>query len=199
MMTDSDAQLGYKRQQIYTLDLHADPEELRLELGKWRFVGTSAAQPIATVTEGIITVGTTDQATFNLPDIKELQNCSVDFEVRIRDDGHDPSRWAGVRLRGFVYDIRFGYLVYLRRTGTVELYRAEQVLGGANDTKVQDTMTNWTRIRVDVFDSTIRVWVDGEPHITKIDRKFADKGRVYLHTFGTIAQFRHFSVYELTD
>jgi len=85
----------------------------------------------------------------------------------------------------------------LRRQGTVELYRAQEVIGGENQFIVQDTKDAWTRIRLDIFNSQMRVWVNGKPHIDIKDRKFRDKGMIYLHTFGTHTQFRSFRIYQL--
>lgn len=191
-------QENYDRQLVYTLNLAGNGDEIRAKLEKWRFVGTSATQPIATVADGIIGIGTNDQTTFCHPLIDELENCSVECEIKIIDDGGDRSRWAGIRVRGFLYDFRFGYLVYLRSSGAVELYRAEMILAAEQKAVAPDGKDTWTRLRVDIYNSAIRVWVNGELRITESDRKFCDKGLVYLHTFGTHAQFRDLSIYTLT-
>jgi hypothetical protein len=193
----SEPQAEYSRRPVYTLNLNGDVKEIEASLAEWRFVGTSASQPLATIANGIIGIGSNDQTTFNFLAIDEMADCSVECTLRIIDDGGDHSRWAGVRVRGFLYDIRFGYLVYLRATGTVELYCAETVLDGANDIIVTDAKDTWTKIRIDILGVHIRVWVNGKLHIDATDRKFADKGLVYFHTFGTHAQVSELSVYEI--
>lgn len=188
----------FKRRLVYSLNLDGSTDEVETAVKNWRFVGTSPVEPIATVRNGVLAIGSTNQTTFNCPLIDEIANCSAECELRILDDGGDRSRWAGIRLRGFLYDVRFGYTVYLRRTGSVELYRAEAVIGGASTVVVPDTMNTWTRLRFDIFDDIIKVWVNGKLHIDAADRKFTDKGLVYLHTFGTQAEFRNFAIYELS-
>ncbi|MBI5713409.1 MAG: hypothetical protein HZC38_08325 [Chloroflexi bacterium] len=127
--------------------------------------------------------------------MEELVDVSVDCEFRIPDDGGDPSRWAGIRVRGFQDNIMFGYLAYMRSSGTVELYRAGDVLAGMNEVLVKDTKEQWTKLRFDIFDTNIRIWVNDHLHINRIDTRFRDKGLVYLHSFGTHVQIRDFAVY----
>jgi hypothetical protein len=192
----------YRRELLYRLDLKGTRQQTLNILSRWRFVQASPhppdnGQPVAAVANETLGIGQNTLTTFHSPPIPEILNCSVECELRIIDDGGDPSRWAGVRVRGFRDDIQFGYLVYLRRQGTVELYRAQEVIGGENDFKVRDTKDTWTKVRLDILNSRIAVWVNGKPHIETTDTRFRDKGMVYLHTFGTHAQFRNFSVYRL--
>ncbi len=189
----------YNRKAIHTLKLYGSEDDIRVALKDWRFVGTSSSQPVASIANAIMGVGTNDQTTFNYLEINELSDCSVECELRIIDDASDLSRWAGVRVRGFEYDIRFGYLAYLRSVGTVELYRAGTVIGGADRVAVADTRNAWTNLRVDIVGFNIKVWVNGELHIDVMDTKFQDKGRIFLHTFGTHAQIRKFDVYEIVQ
>ena len=181
---------------VYTLNLEADREQIGEELSKWRIVST-ASNPTVAVSQAVIGFGNNDGTTFNFPPLAPLSNCRVECEMRIIDDGGDASRWAGIRVRAFLYDIRFGYLVYMRRTGTVELYRAGEVLGGANKPIVSDTKDEWTHIRIDIFNTHIWVFVNGKQHLHVTDTKFRDKDSVCLHTFGTHAQFRNLRVLKL--
>jgi hypothetical protein len=189
-----------KRQLIYQLNLYQDREQLISDFQKWRFVRTSPNQPVVAVSNGILGIGSTDGTTFDSPPMDEVANCSVECELRIVDDGGDLSRWAGIRVRGFQDNIMFGYLVYLRAEGKVELYRAGEILAGDKKAIVKNTKDEWTKLRIDLFDTTIKVWVNDQPqpHISTTDTRFRDKGLVYLHTFGTHAQIREFVIYQLT-
>lgn len=171
---------------IYALDL----------LSGWKFVSTSAHPTVAIANE-IIGIGNNDGTTFNLSPMKPIANCRVEFELRIIDDGGDTSRWAGIRLRGAQYDFRFGYLAYLRRTGTVELYTAGKVLAGESDPVVPDTKNLWTHLRIEIFNSHVWVFVNGQLHIHVKDTTFRNKGLIFLHTFGTHTQFRNMRVWQL--
>jgi 3-keto-disaccharide hydrolase len=188
----------YKRKLIYNFDLKSSIDDIETALERWRFIGSSSTQPIARVENSTIVIGTVDQSTFNYPLTDEIANCSVECDLRIIDDGGDTSHWAGVRVRGFLNDIRFGYLVYLRSSGIVQLYRAEQVIGESAQVVTADTKNTWTKLRVDIFDYTIKIWANERLVIDATDRKFTAEGLVYLHTFGTQAEFRQFSIYELS-
>lgn len=174
-------------------------ESVKVTLSEWRFVTTSSTSTAVTFANGIIGLGQTDGVTFNLSPVNAIDNCSVDCDILIVADGDEQSNWAGIRVRGFdfAYDFRLGYLVYLRRSGQVELYGPEGILDGFDRIAVPDTNIRWTNLRVDVLESQIRVYVNGIRHITQMDKTFGGKGRVYLDTFGTHSQFRNFRVYEL--
>ncbi len=192
----------YRRERIYKLDLRGDDQQIRDNLSRWRMVYASAIQPsanqpIAVVANEIVGIGQRGVTTFCSAPVSEMSNCSVQCKLRIIDDGGDPSNWAGIRLRGWLDDIRFGYLIYLRRRGSVELYRTQQVLAGLNNDIIHDTTNAWTRLRVDIFNSRIQVWVNDKLHIDEKDAKLRDKGLVYLHTLGTHAQFRDFEIHRL--
>lgn len=184
---------------IYYLNLNEPSERIQDELRRWRFVSTSERRPTGAVADGVIGIGQNDGTTFCLSPVRQLENCSVEFEICIVDDGSNQDNWAGVRLRAydFCHDFRLGYLVYLRRSGTVELYGPKGVLAGASQVKVNDTKHSWTRLRVDVFQSEILVMVNGEVHFQKKDLTFRNEGFVFLHTLKSHAQFRDFRVYEL--
>jgi hypothetical protein len=187
--------------EIYRLELSQDIEQVKAALSDWRIVTTSARFPAATVANGIIGVGQNDGVTFNLSPVAPISNCSAECELRIIDHGTDRSNWAGIRVRAFdfCYDFRLGYLIYMRRSGSVELYGPEGIIAGFGQVRVQDTRDAWTHLRVDVLDHEIRVYINGELHLQSKDDTFGGKGRIYLHTFGTHSQFRNFRVYELEN
>lgn len=179
---------------VYELGPHTSIDEVRAD---WKFLSSSAT--IVGVSNGVFDIGSIEGQTCSFPQIDPLENCSVECDLRILEVGknNDTSLWAGIRLRGFVYDFGLGYLAYLRRTGTIELYRAYQVIGGANEPIVADTENSWTKIRVDVFKSRMRVRVNGNLHINVMDKKFCDMGLVFLHTYFTHAQFRNLRIFKL--
>ncbi len=187
------------RQVIYQLDLHGGKENVLEALRKWRFVRSSPKQPVVAVTEGILEVGSIDGVTFDAPPMEEIANCSVECELRIIDDGSDKSRWAGVRVRGFQDNILFGYLIYLRSERKVELYRAGEVLAEYALPEIENARDPWTKLRIDIFDSTIKVWANEQQLLITTDTRFCDKGRVYLHTYGVRAQVREFAIYQLVS
>ncbi len=186
---------------IYELGLLGDAEQLQSILSEWKFATTSPTQPSVAVANGIIGIGHIDGVTFNQAPIDPISNCSVECELKIIDHGTDQSNWAGIRVRAFdfCYDLRLGYLVYLRRSGHVELYGPEGIVAGRDRVKVTNTVDVWTHIKIDILDSEIRVYVDREqePHIRVTDKTFGGKGSIYLHTFGTHSQLRGFRVYAL--
>ncbi len=188
-----------RRKMIYELNLPEDEQQVRIALYGWNFLQFPDPYPI-TVSQGILSLGTVNTTTFNRAPVAEMANCSVECKLRIDPDPAAPSGapalWAGIRVRGFLDDIQFGYLVYLRRAGTVELYRARKVIGGANIQVAHDVNNKWTHLRVDIIDSRIRVWVNNKPHVETTDRMFGNTGHIYLHTFGTHAHFTDFRVYE---
>jgi hypothetical protein len=108
------------------------------------------------------------------------------------------TNWGGIRVRGFDFcpDFRLGYLVYLRQQRTVDLYGPYGVIDGDKEVQI-DEANPWTHLRVDVFDSQIQVYINGNLLITRIDRNFGNKGLVYLHTFRTHTQFKNFRAYEM--
>ena len=188
-----------KRQVIYQLDLHGDKENIFETLRQWRFVQSSPKPSVVAVTEGILEVGSIDGVTFDAPPMEEIANCSVECELRIIDDGGDAARWVGVRVRGFQDNILFGYLIYLRSQGKVEIYRAGDVLAEYALPAIENAREQWTKLRIDIFDSTIKVSVNEQQSLTVMDTRFCDRGRVYLHTFGVRAQVREFAIYQLVS
>ena len=190
----------YKRKLLYHLDLNSSHEKISEQLSKWRFVEAfpsppTHSRPIAAVSNGNMGIGGTDSTTFHSPPIPELANCSVECELRIKSDAGGIDRWAGFRVRGFRDDIQFGYLLYLRSRGRVELYRAQGIIYMADQITIPDTKDTWTKLRLDILASKIIVWINDKPVRELKDRKFCDKGMVYLHTFGTHAQYQNFRVY----
>jgi nucleoside phosphorylase len=183
---------------VYSLDLQNDDEHINKELGKWRFVSVGETN-YRDVANGILHIGTTQSSTFNLSPVHEIKNCRVKLDVRIIEDGGNETHWAGVRLRGFDYHISLGYLVYLRRTGSVELHRTGKILAGEREIVVSDTKNKWTSLCIDIFDHDIWIYVDNNPHKHVRDDKLGGADAIFLHTFGTHAQFRNFHVFELAS
>jgi nucleoside phosphorylase len=180
---------------LYQLTLSDNELENLEELHKWRFLEIPP-HPIDVYDNTLIT-GSNNSTTFHIAPTQNLQNLIVECKLRIRDYGDDTSRWAGIRVRGYNNDIRFGYLVYLRATGTVELYRAGIVLDGDNRAIPSYSTKNWTHIKIAIFNDVIKVWVNSELHITSQDTKYLKKGQCYLHTFGTRTEFKDFQVFAL--
>lgn len=184
---------------IYQLDLTGDVDQIKAILSNWHFITTSVIQPSAVVANEVIGIGHNDGVTFNLCPIEPVHDCSIDCEIRIIDHGTDEDNWAGIRLRAFdfCYDLRLGYLIYMRRSGSVELYGPEGIMAGFGQKRVYDTKEAWTYFRVDILGNELRVYVNGEIHLQSTDRTFGGRGRVFLQTFGAHAQFRNFRVYKL--
>jgi hypothetical protein len=189
---------------VYELQLQTYLQSV-IALSKWRFVTSSFASsqnvnqgPSIKVDNGALDIGRPGTTTFYSPPIAETDNLRVECDVRILDDGNDQSNWAGIRVRGFLDDIRFGYLVYLRRSGSVELYRGE-ILAGENLRIVSDTQDEWTNLKIEINGSDIKIWVNSVLHIDLKDDLLQERGLVYLHTLGTHAQFRNLRIYKLSD
>jgi hypothetical protein len=185
---------------LYSLNLLDTVEKLKKELGRWRFISTSARQPIGAVANGLIGLGQNDGVTFALSPMYPIDNVSVECELQIGDDGGNDENWAGIRVRAFdfCYDFRLGYLIYLRSKGTVELYGPQGIIDGSKHRVVEASKQQWTTIRVDVYGSEIKVMVNGNLHIRKTSKTFGNEGLIFLHTYGTHALFRRFEVYRLT-
>lgn len=191
---------NHERQEIYKMTIPIDAQD-KAGLGalkRWKFTFTSTDPRISVVQGGILGIGSTNGVTIGCAPIKPTSDCSVECELRILEDGNDASRWAGIRVRGLYEDFRLGYLVYLRREGTVELYRAEEIISRTKQRIVPDTEHTWTKLRVDIVDSLISVRVNGKMVLSKEDKWFGGMGNVYLHTFGTHSQFRNFRIYKLS-
>ncbi len=127
----------------------------------------------------------------------EFTDCSVECQIKIIDDGGSDDKWAGIRVRGFhtdVHDIGLGYLVYLRSSGTVELYKQRKPLGGENNKVIQDPKNEWTSIRCDAVGPKIKVLVNNQRHISVSDSKFG-AGYVCLHTYFVQAEFRNVRIF----
>lgn len=166
-------------------------------LNGWRFVSTAPQHSLALAFDHIVR-GDVEATTFDIVPVEPLKNCRIECEMQIVEAG-DPTFWAGIRVRGFDYDIRQGYLVYLRATGTVELYRDGTILTGEGDVKVPDPKTQWTHIAIELIGSTIRIYVNRKLHRSLSDPKYSKKGLVFLHTLGTRARFRNLRIYGLTN
>ncbi len=157
----------YRRERLYRLNLRGDYRQILEGFTRWRIVVASVGlppenQPIATLANEVVGIGLQGVTTFCSPPVPEIKNCSVQCKLKIIADGGDASNWAGIRLRGFLDDIQFGYLIYLRRRGSVELYRVQQVIAGLNRDIVDDPADVWTQLRVDIFNSRIAIWVNRE-------------------------------------
>lgn len=171
-------------QSIYQLNAQMGDTQIRESLKRWQRVSTTV-EPEPRVINGSIGFGAPEGTTFYLAPINPLANCRVRCQVRIIDDGGNSDNWVGFRIRGFAFDIRLGYLIYLRSSGRVELHRGHEIIAGTDEQVVEDTKDKWTEIRMDVFEDKIWLFVNNAPYRFIRDRKFCDEGHIYLHTFGT--------------
>jgi len=183
---------------LYELNLNGDNDEIEAALKQWRVASSSRREPYAAIANGNIGIGHDDGVTFNLIPVDPVDNCSVECDLRIVNYGNDQSNWGGIRVRGFDFcpDFRLGYMVYLRQQKTVDLYGPYGVIKG-DEQVVLDSADSWTNLRMDVFESQIQVYINGDLRISVVDKNFGNKGLIYLHTFRTHTQFRNFRVYEL--
>lgn len=190
--------LWERGQLLYELNLNGSKEEIVTALDEWQFASSSQRQPHAAIANGIIGMGQDDGVTFNLAPIEPIDNCSVECDLQIINFGNNQSNWGGIRVRGFNFcpDFRLGYLVYLRQVKTVDLYGPYGVIDGDKQVMLDPT-DPWTHLRVDVCDSQIEVYINGDRRISVADRNLGNKGLIYLHTFRTHTQFRNFRVYEM--
>lgn len=132
----------------------------------------------------------------------EVEDCSVECDIRILDDSNDPFSWAGFRVRGFTVGldhIGFGYLTYLRSMGTVEVFRKTKTISGEGKQIVPNAKGNWVRLRTDIVASRISIWVNDELHTTREDRSFGGPGFLCLHNYFATAQFRNLQVYQVVQ
>ncbi|MBI5876287.1 MAG: hypothetical protein HZB53_01445 [Chloroflexi bacterium] len=129
--------------------------------------------------------------------IELLEDCLVNCNVRILDYS-DKSYWAGVRVRGSLPDFRFGYLAYLRVDGQLELYRAQEIIASSNELMGRARLSEWIHLQVQILHSRVEVLVNDVVRISVQDKMFGGTGRVYLHTFGTRAEFGNLRIYKLT-
>jgi hypothetical protein len=188
---------------VYELQLQTYLQSV-IALSKWRFVTSNFAssqnrsqEPPIKVDNGALDIGRPGTTTFYSPPIAEIDGLRVECDVRILDDGNNQSNWAGIRVRGFLDDIRFGYLVYLRKSGSVELYRGE-ILAGENMNVVSNTQDEWTNLKIEINGASIKIWVNSVLHIDLKDNLFQERGLVYLHTLSTQSQFRNLKIYKLS-
>jgi hypothetical protein len=189
---------------VYELQL-TDYLRSVIALSKWRLVTSNynssqneAQGPSVKVDNGVLDIGRPGITTFYSPPIAEIDNLRVECDVRILDDGNNQSNWAGIRVRGFLDDIRFGYLIYLRRSGSVELYRGE-LLAGEGIQIVPNTQDEWTNLKIEINEADIKIWVNGVLHIDLKDNLLQERGLVYLHTLATHSQFRNFRIHKLSS
>lgn len=130
----------------------------------------------------------------------DIEDCSVECDIRILDDSNDPFSWAGFRVRGFhigADHLGLGYLTYLRSMGTVEMFRKTKTISGEGKQIVSNAKDNWVKVRTDVVSSKISIWVNDELHTTREDRSFGGPGFLCLHTYYATAQFRNLQVYQI--
>lgn len=180
---------------VYTLRLPDDQQLVERALRGWQFRETPIPNPIV-ISPSSVRTGSTTTTTFHRAPVEKMTNCRVECDVRIAEHGDDLSRWVGIRVRGWNDDISIGYLAYLRAKGTVELYRAREILGGQDNPAVGDTRDAWTRLRMDLLGDRIQVFVNDRLHLETTDRAFGE-GYVYLHTYGTVGEFANFAVSQL--
>lgn len=176
-----------------------------LETGKtWNFWSTKTDNSsVFWIKDGAVGVGDSDNgklvvATAQTP-CPALTNLLVDFELRILEDYGVSENWAGIRLRGLTPYQEIGYLVYLRSTGNLELYRAHSPSWDGGRLAVPSPLNKWVQIKIECKKSTIKVWVGKrtKPHIEVVDHYFGGEGYIFFHAYGTKAQFRNLKVYSL--
>jgi len=182
-------------------ELPKEETEIRNELAIWDFI-----QEDRTTVEGrsIVLHGVNSGAGCRVP-TKAITDFGVECEVKIQKCGDDP--WVGLIVRGFdsifgnqrASHIDFGYLVYLRANGSLELYCRGDDLTVAEKRPTNDATEYWSKLRIELIGSKINVFANGELCLSKIDSTFGGKGYIYLQTYKSSACFKNLSVYEITD
>jgi len=145
----------------------------------------------------IITQGDDKSSVARIVTFDEVADVSVEFQIRITDDGGSDDNWAGVRVRGFhtsVMDIGFGYLLHVRSNGQVEIFREIKPIAVVKDALLGRAKGQWVTLRMDILSTTIQVWINGKRRISIQDEKFG-KGYVCLHTFFVQAEFKNLQIY----
>ncbi|MBI5713594.1 MAG: hypothetical protein HZC38_09265 [Chloroflexi bacterium] len=126
-------------------------------------------------------------------------NVAIDLEIQIDEDYGRPDNWAGIKLRGQTPFQDIGYLVYLRATGSLELYRGRQPYWDGGKLAIAHPQKQWVRIRAECVKNKVRVWVGNrpKPHIEITDNWFGGEGYIFFHTWGVKALYRKLKVYSL--
>jgi transcriptional regulator with XRE-family HTH domain len=187
---------SFTRRIIY--ELPNEEAELRREVTTWPF----KQEDRTTVEEHAIMLhGVNSGAGCRVP-TKAITDFGVECKMKIQECGDDP--WMGLIVRGFdsafgnqrVSHIDFGYLVYLRANGLLELYcRGDSEV--AVKKPIEDATKDWTKLKVEVIGARINVFANGEPYISKRDSTFGGKGHIYLQAHKSTACFKGLSVYEI--
>ncbi|NED95374.1 hypothetical protein G1H11_08600 [Phytoactinopolyspora alkaliphila] len=111
----------------------------------------------------------------------------IEFDVEIVDAAGDPTNWAGVQLRTTRFGDNFtdsGYMVFMRQTGEVFVYKA-----GAGTIARGDVPASVpSRIRVEAQGPELTILADGEHVVTATDDEFTS-GSVHLVTGRTHSRF----------
>jgi hypothetical protein len=119
---------------------------------------------------------------------------SVDFKITGVNPNGGNTNWAGLMIRSSnATDMDTGYLVAVRNTGEVFVYRSTVSIGSAAIPGYQPGA--YTRLRVVARGNTIQVYVAGnqDPVLTVNDAAYR-AGHVGLVTGGTAVRFDNFKV-----
>ena len=199
--TQTDSRGGQKRvsrikaKPIYHLRLPADSQQIGAALYAWHFLPINQHLGVA---EGSLEFGAIGpQLVANRLMLYPMENCRVECEIQILEDGDDSSQWAGMRVRGLSEHLYTGHLIYLRSRGTVELWKAGIVPPESIKQVVPSAKRNWVHLRIDMLDSKLTISANRRKIYTNTDKTFGERGFVYFHTHGTIARFRNITIYEL--
>jgi len=194
-----------KKRLIYEQDSFANTFQ---ETGKaWSFWSNQPnSSSIFWIKDGVVGVGgggsSANQlviATAQTP-APTATNVAIDFELQIDEDyGRPDDNWAGIRLRGLTPFQDIGYLVYLRGTGNLEIYRGRQPYWDGGKLAIAHPLKQWVRIRAECVKNKVKVWIGnrGKPHIEITDSWFGGEGYIFFHTWGAKALYRKLKVYSL--
>lgn len=185
-----------ERKLMYKMDLPDERHQLSNALYEWNFTAYPENRPNLSVKDNSLIIGGKDILTTSRTPL-QLYNCSIECDMCILEDYGNPKEWSGIRIRGFQDNINNGYLIYLRNSGDVEIYRASTVIGKSKQ-KYTSLKEDWVHIRIDAFESSIKVWINGEMYVSSEDKMFGMDGFIYLHTHRTISQFRNLVIYSFT-
>jgi hypothetical protein len=185
--------------QVYSLDLPAEPTEPASSqaLKGWRFAYNSSNPRISVYPNAVLGIGNIDNTTANCSPDSNLENCRVECDIQIMEYGHEPSNWAGIRIRGLFEDLRIGYLVFLRADGRLDVHRGQDIIATVR-TNI-NPCEQWTKLTIEIIESILMVRANGIPQITLRDKWFGGNGGIFLHTFGTHSLFRNFRTCALNN
>lgn len=134
-----------------------------------------------------------------------LQHYYADFDATFKarvNAANDPMNWAGFVFHAsgrFDCHADSGYLVYLRRNGTIGLYNH---IDGTMDERVSAVTdaTTWQNIRVKMVGARIRVWANGIQIIDLIDgnKRFAG-GYTTLQVYKTDSSYDDLNIWTTTN